>query len=178
MFEPLTYFSSPSWVSLAGHPQKLSCWLPFHVFCCCFLEASMGWVVCEMTGHANKLHHFWLSGQGQCHAICQSGGLWVEGWMGLISMCSLRSLTPLPKPPDSKLSVTTTLTPKKLCREAALASGVTQTYELTHQPLAKTKHPEIHFNTRVGLRSVIVSAVDRVISDTHCTHYLLSCNVS
>lgn len=91
--------------------------------------------------------------------------------MGLISMCSLRSLTPLPKPPDSKLSVTTTLTPKELCREAALASGVTQTYELTHQPLAKTKRPEIHFNTRAGPRSDIVPAVDRVVTATHCTRF-------
>ncbi len=77
---------------------------------------------------------------------------------------------PPPKSPNSKLSVTTTLTPKKPCREAALASGVTQTYELTHQPLAKTKHPEILFNTRVGLRSVIVPAVNRVIRATHTVH--------
>lgn len=132
----------------------------------------MGWVVCEMTGHANKLHHFWLSGQGQCHAICQSGGLWVKGWMGLISMCSLRSLTPPPpppqKPPNSKLSVTTTLTPKKPCRETALASGATQTYELTHQPLAKNQNIQRLISMHGwALRSVIVPAVDRVITATH-----------
>ena len=42
----------------------------------------MGWVVCEMTGHANKLHHFWLNGQGQCHAICQLGGVMGAGMNG------------------------------------------------------------------------------------------------
>lgn len=40
----------------------------------CWLGALVGWAVCEMIGHANKLHHFCLCGRGQWATICRRGG--------------------------------------------------------------------------------------------------------
>lgn len=42
-------------------------------FFCCPAGASVGWAVYEMTGHANKLHHFCLCGRGQWPTICRRG---------------------------------------------------------------------------------------------------------
>lgn len=41
--------------------------------CLLLARASVGWAVCEMTEHANKLHHFCLCGRGQWATICRSG---------------------------------------------------------------------------------------------------------
>lgn len=142
----------------------------------------MGWVVCEMTGHANKLHHFWLSGQGQCHAICQSGGLWVKGWMGLISMCSLRSLTPPPSTPKTTQLQTLcyhhTHTQKALSGDCLGQWCDTDIRADTSAVSQKPKHPEINFNARVGLEERHCSCSRQSHhSDTYCitfpTDYLL-----
>lgn len=45
---------------------------------------------------------------------------------------------PVPDLPPTE-AASSALTPRL---ETALAGGVTQTYWLTHQPLAKTKHPD------------------------------------
>lgn len=41
--------------------------------CLLLARVSVGRAVCEMTGHANKLHHFCFCGRGQWATICRSG---------------------------------------------------------------------------------------------------------
>lgn len=92
--------------------------------------------------------------------------------MGLISMCSLRSLTPPPPTPTPKTTQLQTLcyhthTQKALSGDCLGQWCDTDIRADTSAISQKPKHPEIHFNARVGLRSVIVPAVDRVITATH-----------